>query len=104
LLLGEPRRAWNDARATVEQPGNKTSSGALLRRIDHHTYSECEAVQPVGATVIKCYAGRRLYDTAQLIYLTRDHLAEMVLNGERFVILEAETGKDITRAVLDALH
>jgi polyhydroxyalkanoate synthesis repressor PhaR len=55
-------------------------------------------------TLIKRYAGRRLYDTARLIYLTRDDLAEMVLNGERFTVRDAETGEDVTRAILDRLQ
>ena len=55
-------------------------------------------------TLIKRYAGRRLYDTTRLIYLTRDDLAEMVLNGEPFTVRDAETGEDVTRAVLDRLQ
>jgi polyhydroxyalkanoate synthesis regulator protein len=39
-----------------------------------------------------------------LIYVTQDDLAEMVLNGERFTVRDAETGEDVTRAVLDRLQ
>jgi polyhydroxyalkanoate synthesis regulator protein len=42
-------------------------------------------MRPTGAIIIARYAGRRrLYDTARLIYLTGEDLAEMDLNGGRF--------------------
>lgn len=52
------------------------------------------------ATVIKKYANRRLYDTGRSSYVTLDDLCEMVQEGHNFVVLEAKTGKDITRSVL----
>jgi len=55
-------------------------------------------------TLIKRYGGRRLHDTAPLIYLTHDDLAEMILSGERFTVRDAGTGEDVTRAVLDRLQ
>ena len=55
-------------------------------------------------TLIKRYAGHRLYDTARLIYRTYDDLAGMVLDGERFIVRDADTGEDVTRAVLDHLQ
>jgi len=55
-------------------------------------------------TLIKRYGGRRLYGTVRLIYLTHDDSTEMVLNGERFTVRDAETGEDVTRAVLDRLQ
>ena len=54
--------------------------------------------------LIKRYAGRRLYNTATLTYLSLDDLANMVLSGQRFVVVESETGDDITRVILDRLH
>jgi polyhydroxyalkanoate synthesis repressor PhaR len=53
-----------------------------------------------GATVIKKYANRRLYNTATSSYVTLDFLAEMVKNGEDFVVFDAKTGEDITHSVL----
>ena len=50
--------------------------------------------------VIKKYANRRLYNTAKSSYVTLEHLAEMVRNGEEFVVNDAKTGEDITRSVL----
>lgn len=50
--------------------------------------------------VIKKYANRRLYNTARSSYVTLEHLAEMVRNGQDFVVNDAKSGDDITRAVL----
>ena len=50
--------------------------------------------------VIKKYANRRLYNTAKSSYVTLEHLAEMVRNGEDFVVRDAKSGDDITRSVL----
>jgi polyhydroxyalkanoate synthesis repressor PhaR len=51
-------------------------------------------------TVIKKYANRRLYHTGTSSYVTLDDLAEMVKKGDEFVVIDAKTGEDITRAVL----
>lgn len=50
--------------------------------------------------VIKKYANRRLYNTAKSSYVTLDHLAGMVRDGQDFVVNDAKTGEDITRGVL----
>ena len=52
------------------------------------------------AIVIKKYANRRLYNTARSSYVTLDHLAEMVREGQDFVVRDAKSGDDITRSVL----
>ena len=49
---------------------------------------------------IKKYANRRLYNTGTSTYVTLEDLATMVKNGEDFVVYDAKTGEDITRAVL----
>jgi polyhydroxyalkanoate synthesis repressor PhaR len=54
--------------------------------------------------LIKRYAGHRLYNTATLTYVTLEELSELILRGTRFVVHDAETGKDITREILDRLH
>jgi polyhydroxyalkanoate synthesis repressor PhaR len=51
-------------------------------------------------TIIKKYANRRLYHTGTSTYVTLEDLARMVKNGEDFVVTDAKTGDDITRAVL----
>ncbi len=50
--------------------------------------------------VIKKYANRRLYNTAKSSYVTLDHLAQMVRDGQDFVVNDAKSGSDITRSVL----
>ena len=50
--------------------------------------------------VIKKYANRRLYNTATSSYVTLDDLSQMVKEGGDFVVYDAKTGEDITRAVL----
>jgi len=55
------------------------------------------AAKPV---VIKKYANRRLYNTESSSYITLENLAEMVRQGREFVVYDAKTNEDITRAVL----
>lgn len=55
---------------------------------------------PEDSIVIKKYANRRLYNTATSSYVTLDHLAEMVRNGEEFHVIDAKSGEDLTRSVL----
>jgi polyhydroxyalkanoate synthesis repressor PhaR len=50
--------------------------------------------------VIKKYANRRLYNTATSSYVTLDDLSRMVKAHNDFVVYDAKTGEDITRAVL----
>ena len=59
--------------------------------------SGSEAQQPV---VIKKYANRRLYNTSTSSYVTLDDLSRMVKQGNEFVVFDAKTSEDITRAVL----
>ncbi len=50
--------------------------------------------------VVKKYANRRLYNTESSSYITLDTLADMVRAGRDFVVYDAKSGEDITRAVL----
>ena len=50
--------------------------------------------------VIKQYANRRLYDPAAGAYRTLGDLALLVEDDEGFIVIEAETGEDITGSVL----
>jgi polyhydroxyalkanoate synthesis repressor PhaR len=53
--------------------------------------------QPI---VIKKYANRRLYNTGTSTYVTLEDLAQMVKAGEDFVVYDAKSNDEITRAVL----
>jgi polyhydroxyalkanoate synthesis repressor PhaR len=47
-------------------------------------------------SVIKRYANRKLYDTRAKRYVTLDHLAELVRQGEDLSVLDHASGEDIT--------
>ena len=53
-----------------------------------------------GATIIKKYANRRLYNTASSSYITLDDLARMTREGTDFKVLDAKSGEDITHSIL----
>lgn len=53
-----------------------------------------------GTITIKKYANRRLYNTATSCYVTLDYLAQLVKTGAEFIVYDAKSGEDITRAVL----
>jgi polyhydroxyalkanoate synthesis repressor PhaR len=53
-----------------------------------------------GATIIKKYANRRLYNTASSSYITLDDLARMTREGVEFKVLDAKSGEDITHTIL----
>jgi len=53
-----------------------------------------------GATIIKKYANRRLYNTGTSTYVTLDDLATMVKEDIDFTVQDAKSGEDITHSVL----
>jgi polyhydroxyalkanoate synthesis repressor PhaR len=58
-------------------------------------------MQPGGSAppvLVKRYAGRRLYRPATSAYLTREDLMTMAKDGERFVVIDADTQEDVTRS------
>ncbi len=52
------------------------------------------------AVVIKKYGNRRLYDTAASRYVNLDEIAGFVREGKDVQVLDAKTGKDLTRVTL----
>jgi polyhydroxyalkanoate synthesis repressor PhaR len=52
------------------------------------------------AIVIKKYGNRRLYDTAGSRYVNLDDIAALVREGKEVQVLDACTGKDLTRITL----
>lgn len=50
--------------------------------------------------LIKKYPNRRLYDTEQSRYITLAEVRELVCGDVAFVIVDARSGENITRAVL----
>ena len=76
----------------------KGASPHERRRVHRQARRQRAAGKPPIA--IKKYANRRLYNTATSTYVTLDDLAKMVKAGNEFVVYDAKTGEDITRAVL----
>lgn len=50
--------------------------------------------------VIKKYPNRRLYDTEKSAYITLVNVHELIRQGVAFKVVDAESGEDITRAIL----
>ena len=50
--------------------------------------------------VLKKYANRRLYDTAQSVYVTLDEVADMIKSGKAVRAIDAKTKEDVTGFVL----
>lgn len=50
--------------------------------------------------LIKKYANRRLYDTAESRYIVLSDILNIIRSGEAFQVLDAQTDEDITRSVL----
>jgi polyhydroxyalkanoate synthesis regulator protein len=51
-------------------------------------------------TLVKRYARSRLYDTARRCYVSVQQLRDWTAAGVAFVVLDAETGVDITHVLL----
>lgn len=52
------------------------------------------------ARIVKKYPNRRLYDTRISSYITLEDVRRLILDHEPVQVVEARTGKDITRSVL----
>jgi polyhydroxyalkanoate synthesis repressor PhaR len=50
--------------------------------------------------LIKRYGGSRLYDTTHSRYLTIEELRQWVAESINFVVMDSETGADVTRLLL----
>jgi polyhydroxyalkanoate synthesis repressor PhaR len=50
--------------------------------------------------VIKKYENRRLYNTLTSQYINQDQVAQLVLDGHDVRVIDAATGKDLTRMIL----
>ncbi len=59
-----------------------------------------QSAQRTGVRVIKKYPNRRLYDTATSGYITLADVRQMVLDHAPFVVRDAKTNEDLTRAIL----
>src|SRR6201981_4166316 len=53
-----------------------------------------------GSVIIKKYGNRRLYDTAGRRYVNLDDIAAFIREGKDVQIVDAKTGRDLTRVTL----
>jgi len=59
-----------------------------------------ENAMTADAVVIKKYGNRRLYDTASSRYVNLDDIAALVRQGKEVQVVDAYSGKDLTRITL----
>lgn len=52
---------------------------------------------------IKKYANRKLYDTTDKKYISRDRLSELIKLGKDIVIIDNETGEDLTASIVSGM-
>jgi polyhydroxyalkanoate synthesis repressor PhaR len=99
--------AKTSAARPLPQPGCSTLARMLIcyvnrrpkgRERKRHMDEKSGAGTP--PVVIKKYANRRLYNTATSSYVTLNDLAQMVKSGREFVVYDAKSDEEITRAVL----
>lgn len=50
--------------------------------------------------IVKRYAGRRLYNPGAGVYLSNEDVVAMARRGEHVVVIDAETGHDVSDAVV----
>jgi polyhydroxyalkanoate synthesis repressor PhaR len=50
--------------------------------------------------IIKKYSNRRLYDTEKSIYVSLNHVAEMIREGRQVKVIEVKTNEDVTAFIL----
>ncbi|MEB0134861.1 polyhydroxyalkanoate synthesis repressor PhaR [Actimicrobium sp. CCC2.4] len=58
------------------------------------------SVKKVAERLIKKYPNRRLYDTQTSSYITLVDVKQLVLDNEVFMVIDAKTNDDLTRAIL----
>jgi polyhydroxyalkanoate synthesis regulator protein len=61
------------------------------------------SIRSIRPTLIKQYAGCRLYDPAAGAYVTLDDLAVMVEDEADFTVVDAGSGIDVTSSLLEQI-
>ncbi|MDO5654471.1 MAG: polyhydroxyalkanoate synthesis repressor PhaR [Brachymonas sp.] len=82
--------------ATAHTPRSPRPSRAKAKPAN----SETPAAEDAGLRVLKKYPNRRLYDTASSSYITLAEVKDLVMEGTKFVVRDAKTGKNLTRSIL----
>ncbi len=77
-----------------------TSAAKKTRSAKAKPASAAAQAPAYDGVVIKKYPNRRLYDTSSSAYITLVEIKDMVVAHEKFVVLDAKTGEDLTRSIL----
>jgi polyhydroxyalkanoate synthesis repressor PhaR len=56
-----------------------------------------------GSRIVKRYANRKLYDTADKRYVTLDQIATLIREGEEIKVIDNESGEDLTSVTLSQI-
>ena len=72
----------------------------MSRPADTAAPAASTAVRRPGTRIIKKYPNRRLYDTDASSYITLAQVRQLVMERDRFAVLDAKTGDDLTRSIL----
>lgn len=78
----------------------RSESADAASATPHAADDQTDVAAPAGVRAIKKYPNRRLYDTKTSSYITLTDVKNMVMSCEPFVVLDAKTGDDLTRAIL----
>jgi polyhydroxyalkanoate synthesis repressor PhaR len=94
-------------KATGRSQAFSSSSGGMAQSdsLEGRTQPDADRAQSADdlstlGRVIKKYPNRRLYDTHTSSYVTLVGVKKMVMEGLPFVVLDAKTGENLTRAIL----
>jgi polyhydroxyalkanoate synthesis repressor PhaR len=117
LVVGIGRTSLNISMSRQRRSGEKrgpnsrrnTVTNIIVRR-NKSSYDAVEATKCAVVSVvqngngcmriIKKYPNRRLYDTEQSRYITLVDLQKLVVGGEEFQVIDANSSKDLTRNIL----
>jgi polyhydroxyalkanoate synthesis repressor PhaR len=58
---------------------------------------------PDNNILLKKYANRRLYDTAQSAYVTLNQVADLIKQGHQVKVIDAKTKEDVTAFILSQI-
>ena len=88
--------AKKTAAASPKSPAKKSPA----KKTSTRSQAQPVAAADFDGVVIKKYPNRRLYDTSSSTYITLVDIKTMVVAHQKFVVLDAKNGEDLTRSIL----
>ena len=88
--------AKKTAAASPKSPAKKSPA----KKTSTRSQAQPAAAADFDGVVIKKYPNRRLYDTSSSTYITLVDIKTMVVAHQKFVVLDAKNGEDLTRSIL----